>query len=172
MRRAIARRDDGAVAVEFALVFPLATLMLAFLAAVGLNVFWSALAENAARSAARYASVPNTAGHWPKGDATVDTMQSVSSLAAGAYNGILGTPTSVVGSNCHDRGTGDESNCDPSSLAMSAGFQCQHTGDLLTVQVAYHVPGLNGLQGLVNALPGVDVTGLATVTHTVRVRCE
>jgi len=166
------RSEAGAVAVEFALVFPLAVLMLAFISALGLNVFWSALAENAARSAARYASVPNTAGHWPKGDATVDSMQSVSSQAAGAYGGLLGTPVSVVGSNCHARGTGDETNCDPSTLALSAGFQCQHTGDLLTVRVGYHVPGLTGLQGLVNVLPGLDVTGLATVTHTVRVRCE
>lgn len=166
------RDDRGAVAVEFALVFPLAVMMLAFITGIGVWVFWSALADNATRSATRYASVPNTAGHWPKGNASVDGMSSVTDFAGGAYGGLLGTPTTLVGSNCHDRSPGDESNCEPASLGLTAGVQCQHTGDLLTVRVSYHVPGLSGLQSLINAMPGVDLNGLSTVTHTARARCE
>lgn len=170
MTRPVGRRDDrGAVAVEFALVFPLAVVMIGFLTALGLRVFWAALADNATRSAVHYASIANTARHYPKGNATVDGMKSVSSQAGGAYSGVLGSAT-VTGSVCSDP---VEANCDPSVLPLAANFQCDKSGNLITVEVTYQVPGLSGLQGLINAIPGApDVTQLATVTNIATARCE
>jgi Flp pilus assembly protein TadG len=163
VRRRRARHvDRGAVAVEFALVFPLAALLLAFLIAVGLRVFWSALADNVARAAARYAAVANSQGHYPQGNAPVDTMQSVTAHAATAYQGVLGNPQSVTGSDCTSAGTGntDENACD--GLPLTSAFQCTREGDLIAVRVQYHVP-------LIGAL---GLSDFATVTHVARARCE
>jgi hypothetical protein len=169
MRRLSRCEDRGAVAVEFALVFPLAVMMLAFLAAIGMRVLWGSLADNATRAATRYASVPNYAGQYPHSDASSNGMQSVTSTASGAYGGMLGGAT-VMGSVCS---AADESNCEPSVLALNSSFQCDRPGHLVTVQVSYHVPGLSGLQGLINAIPGApDVTALDTVTNVARARCE
>jgi hypothetical protein len=51
------RKDSGAASVEFALVAPLAFLLIFGLLAFGLIQVWSALAQHAAQKAARYATI-------------------------------------------------------------------------------------------------------------------
>ena len=156
-------RDRGAVAVEFALVFPLAIVILAFTTALGLRVFWSSLSDNAARSAARYAAVPFANGTYPTDDQIKDHVKN-------AYGGLLGTPTSVVILNCRSYQPTDESLCETED--NRAPTPPGRAGDLVTVTIKWQVPGIQGMQSLVNAIPGFDVSGFSSVTQTARARRE
>jgi Flp pilus assembly pilin Flp len=176
MRRPPRPRDEGATAVEFALVLPLAVLILAFVTAAGMRVFWAALSDNATRAAAHYASLQNFKGCYPVRDNSVGGLSSVKSNTAGAYGGMLGTPTMTI---TNSGGVTTKALCyggnDYNGATFPSGWErCGREGDVITVTTTYHVPGLSGLQSLVNgaSFGSLNVTGLASVTHTATARCE
>ena len=144
-------RERGAVTVEFALIFPLVALVLGFLIAAGLYELWSGMADYVARDVVRVASMPLSDGTYPQ-------QAALQTRATNDLAGVMGAPTSLALSN------------DPNVPSAQWG-----EGDLVTVTVAFHVPGMGGLTGLVNAIPGlggVDLQGLSTVTRTASVRRE
>jgi Zn-dependent protease len=131
--------DGGAVAVEFAFIFPVAIAILGFAIAAGLYVFWSAMAGDVARDTARYASLPVGSNYHSHGDLVEH--------AEGELGGVLGTPQiSTDGSDVR--------------------------GKSVTVTLTYNVPGVTGMLGLVNAIPGVNLDGLEQVTRSATVRRE
>jgi hypothetical protein len=79
------RKDSGAASVEFALVAPLAFLLIFGLLAFGLIQVWSALAQHAAQQAARYATI-----QCPYGGLTAATVD-LPEVSAGAQIDATGT---------------------------------------------------------------------------------
>lgn len=159
--------QGGAVTVEFALVIPLAILFLGFVLALGLRALWGGLAEDAARSLVRYASIRNAAGTYP-------TRPEIVTRSGTVLGGVLGTPTLTLlevvrASNGSDNVQTGQFATDDVNAAPTEG-----SGDLLKVIVTYRVPGVSILTDLVRNLPGVgfDMTGLSTVTETSSARRE
>ncbi len=72
----IRRRHDGQALVEFALVVPLLTLVLFGIIVLGIGVFFQQQLTNAAREAARYASIHSATAQCPT-VATIDPDQNV-----------------------------------------------------------------------------------------------
>jgi hypothetical protein len=104
----------------------------------------------------------------PFSNGTYPTDADIRQQIKDAYNGVLGTPTSVVILNCRNFQPTNMSNCATEDVRPG------RSGDLVTVTITWDVPGLEGMQGLINAIPGpeLDVTGLSTVTQTARARRE
>lgn len=166
LRGSLRRDDGGAVTVEFALVFPLALLLIGALLSFGLRSLWQAGAGYTARDLARYASIACLGGTvnptYPDMPLTAvtscsgGTPQTLAQRANGELGGWIGTPTSVT------------------SVATN-GTDRPHVGDLVSVTVTYRVPGVTALTGFVNAIPGLgslDLTPLATVSATATARRE
>lgn len=116
------RNDRGAVAIEFALVFPLLLLLIFGSFELGLATQDRALAANAAREGARAASLGGN-------DSDVDA----------AVRSVLGTTAADIAANCS---TSDSESCD---LGTAGGIAT------VTVTITYTgltgwIPGLDHLQ--------------------------
>jgi Flp pilus assembly protein TadG len=160
-------RDDGAVAVEFALVFPLALLLIGFILAAALYAFWSAMSADVTRDAARHESIQLSDGiGYP-------STSALKTYAEGRLGGVLGTPNEVqtvftLCSGPHNK------HCTTETTASGENDNLGQ-GDMAEVTLTYPVPGIGALTGLVNAVPGLgdlNLSGLDHVSHTVQVMLE
>ena len=75
-RRRAAAKEEGATAVEFALIFPLVVLVCFFALYGGLFFFYSAVADHVARTVARQVSIPVGATGTTYPDANPATVVS------------------------------------------------------------------------------------------------
>jgi Flp pilus assembly protein TadG len=132
-------RDDGATAIEVALVLPmfLATVLMTFYG--GLYLYYAAVAEHVARHAVRDATLPMS------GTSTYPTTDQVYATAKSTGGALIPAPTTV-------------------SLASTPYDDPPREGDEVTVTVTYHLPAV---QAVADALwflpkPPTDVTRTAT----------
>lgn len=117
------RRDDGATAVEFALVAPIVFLLIFVVIYTGIYFFYAAVADHVARAVARDASIPSH-GVYP-------TEGQEKALAVHSAGTLLPSPTSVA--------------LAPTPAAAE--------GNELTVTVTYDIPGLSTVGQLLPFLP-------------------
>jgi hypothetical protein len=121
-----AKRDEGATALEFALVFPVVA-MVCFMALYGaMFFFYGAVADHVARSVARQVSIPvgQSGSGYP--DAGAGTVVTDAKNAAG---GLLPDPTTAVATKAPSTGTPKQ-------------------GDFVTVTVTYELPLFSSVPGL------------------------
>jgi Flp pilus assembly protein TadG len=117
------REDEGATALEFALVAPIVLVLVFAVIYAGMYFFYAAVADHVARVVAHDASIPNH--HvYP----STDDERAVAEDAAGS---LLPAPTSVALSPTPSAAEGNE----------------------LTVTVTYDLPGLSAIGGLMPFLP-------------------
>ena len=116
-------KDDGATAVEFALVAPIVLALIFAVVYAGVYFFYAAAADHIARVVARDASIPSH-GAYP----TVGDERTVAENAAGS---LLPSPTTV--------------SLTPTPSAAE--------GNELTVTVTYDIPGLSAIGQLMTFLP-------------------
>lgn len=134
-------RDEGATAVEMALILPLVVAVLFFVLYGALFFYYSAVADHVARSVARQVSVPvgQTGTSYP--DASPGVVVADAKDASGTY---MPTPSSVT------------TTASPVSATPAEG-------DLVTVTVTYQLPVLSGLGHLVPGLSSIaSITRSAT----------
>lgn len=131
---ACARRDEGATAVEFAIVLPV-VLSVCFFALYGaMYFFYGALADHVARSLARQVSIPiaQTGSGYPDGSQATLTADAQSDAGS-----LMPSPTTVT-----------------STSAPATGSPQQ--GDLVTVTVTYKLPVLDQLASLIPGMSAID----------------
>jgi Flp pilus assembly protein TadG len=132
--RNVTRRDEGATALEFAIVFTV-VLAVCFFALYGaMFFFYGAIADHVARSVARQVSIPVAQSGSGYPDATASTVVSDAKAAAGS---LLPNPTSAV-----------------ATASPSTGTPAQ--GDLVTVTVTYKLPVLSNLASVIPGLSAID----------------
>jgi Flp pilus assembly protein TadG len=126
VHRDAARRDEGATALEFALVFPVVALV-CFTALYGaLYFYYSAMADHVARSVARQVSIPVGQSGSAYPDANPATVMADAKKAAGT---LIPDPTTAVATPKPSTGTPKQ-------------------GDFVTVTVTYKLPLFSSLPGL------------------------
>jgi Flp pilus assembly protein TadG len=134
-------RDEGATAVEMALILPVVFTVVFFTLYGAMFVYYSAIADHVAQKVAREVSIPtgSTGSSYP--DAVHGLVSGDVSSAAG---GLIPTPQGWSTTSLPSTGEPQE-------------------GDLVTVSVTYHLPVLSQLSSLVPGLTGIDsVTRSAT----------
>lgn len=117
------RKDDGATALEFALVAPILFVLIFVVLYAGMYYFYAAVADHVARAVARDASIPSHGVYPSEAD-----EQAVAESTAGT---LLPSPTSVGLSSTPRPAEGSE----------------------LTVTVTYDIPGLSAVGRLLPFLP-------------------
>lgn len=110
-------RDDGATAVEFALVFPVLAAIVLMTIYGALYVFYAAVAEHVARVAVRDASLPVA------GTSTYPTPTDVAATAANTGGSLIPNPTSIT-------------------IASNPANNPPLEGDEVTVTVTYDLPAV------------------------------
>jgi hypothetical protein len=123
--RARLNSDEGATALEFALVFPVVAVTCLMALYGALFFFYGAIADHVARSVARQVSIPVGQSGSAYPDASAATVVTDAKNAAGS---LLPDPTSAV------------------STGSPAGAPKQ--GDFVTVTVTYKLPLFSSLPGL------------------------
>ena len=123
-RRRAAAKEEGATAVEFALIFPLVVLVCFFALYCGLFFFYSAVADHVARTVARQVSIPVGATGTTYPDANPATVVSDAKSAAGS---LIPNPSAAI--------------------ATSSPTGTPSAGDLVTVSVTYKLPVISGFPG-------------------------
>lgn len=121
MRRT--RKDEGATAVEFAIVAPVVFVAIFAVVYAGIYFFYAAVADHIARVVAHDAVLPSHGVYPNVGDETA--------LAKSTAGSLLPDPTSV--------------SLSPTTTAAE--------GNELTVTVTYDIPGLATVKGLLPFLP-------------------
>lgn len=116
-------KDEGATALEFALVAPILLVLMFVVVYAGIYFFYAAVADHVARAVARDASIPSH-GVYP----TEADEKAVAESTAGS---LLPSPTSVGLSSIPRQAEGNE----------------------LTVTVTYDIPGLSAVGSLLPFLP-------------------
>jgi len=143
-------RQRGAVALEFALVFPVALTVLAAIIYLGLQATYSGLAEHGVRNAARFGGIKSLASGTYPTDAQIRTVGA-------KVDALLGTPLSVtVARKAGSAGTVD-------CVLSGPGKRCGD-GDVITVTATYDA----GALGAIAAVPGFPGGGTITRTATAR----
>lgn len=152
MRRRARRDDRGATTVEAALVIPVALLLFIGIMIFGLRMVYSGLAEHAASTALREATIREGGDYLTQADlaAKVEQMRAVE---------LLGSPS------CSDF---TEADCSPVELNTAVDGP-KHQGTAITVTVHYEVPVL---KTVVQLWPFGGFERLATVERTVEGRLE
>jgi Flp pilus assembly protein TadG len=135
------QQDAGAVAVEFALVFPVFLAIVGFMLAVGLRAIYVALAEHEVREAAREASIRTTSSPVSPYPDQVDRT-ALCADAAPPIGGVRYTPAS---------------DCSVVNLPATSS---PGEGDVVTVTVTWRLPMLESFFGWV---PGTSLDALATI---------
>lgn len=143
VRRRQGRREDGAVAVEFALIFPLLAIMVFGIMQYGIYFFSMQAGSSAARDAARRASV----GDMPT--CTSGTDPFVPYVKSRVGNAAFGNTITVKRSYAKASGN------------TGSGVEI---GDIVTVQVAFDSLNLH--------LPFITVLGNTTVGVKADTRVE
>lgn len=119
------KKDEGATALEFALVFPVVAFV-CFMALYGAMFFYyGAVADHVARSVARQVSIPVGQSGSAYPDATAGTIATNAKKAAG---GLLPNPTSATATRAPATGTPKQ-------------------GDFVTVTVTYKLPLFSSIPG-------------------------
>jgi Flp pilus assembly protein TadG len=131
--RAAARRDDGATAVEFAIVLPVVLAVMFFALYGALFFFYSAIADHVSRTVVRQVSIP-ISGNSDYPDLHSGMVAADAKSAAGT---LLPDPTSVTTSSQSATGTPQQ-------------------GDFVTVTVTYKLPVLDQLASLVPGISAID----------------
>ena len=146
MRRR-SRDDRGATAVEFALVVPLALLLIGSIVTFALHMTYSALADHAARVALKKAVIRTSAGYPTE----AQVRQTAADLFAA---GLLGSPTDL-------------------DMTRGGGTAPVGQGDTVTIRVTYDLPAVRSAAGLVPFAGLRDrLVDLATVSRTAEGRAE
>jgi len=132
--RARLRRDEGATAVEFALVLPLVVGVVFFALYGAMFFYYSAVADHVARTVARHVSIPvgETDSGYP--DANPANVAADARSAAGT---LIPDPTSAVATSLPLRSAPKE-------------------GDFVRVTVTYKLPLLSDLASVVPGLSSFD----------------
>jgi Flp pilus assembly protein TadG len=122
-------RDEGATALEFAIVLPVVLAVMFFALYGAMFFFYGAVADHVARTVARQVSIPvgETGSGYP--DANSATVVNDAKSAAGS---LLPDPKS----------------------AIATGTQTE--GDFVTVTVTYNLPVLSQLASLVPGVSAID----------------
>lgn len=144
-------RQRGAVSLEFALVFPVAMLLLGGIIYLGLYATYSGLAEHGVRQAARFGGIKSLASGTYPTDAEVRTIGA-------KVDPLLGTPLSVAVSRTAGAGT-SALPC----VVSGAGRRCGD-GDVITVTATYDAGALSAIA----AVPGLPGSGTITRSATAR----
>lgn len=139
------RGDDGATAVEVALVLPLLLMLLGGILVFGLRMTYGALATHTAEVGLRDATLRTSAGYPSESDVR-DGVEAM------AITDLLGDPDSVT-------------------LAVTSTTTRKRQGDRVTVTVAYDVPAVRAAAGIVPFLSST-LESLATIEQTVDGRLE
>lgn len=130
------RKDDGATAVEFAIVAPILFLTIFAVIYAGMYFFYAAVADHIARVVARDASIPSHGSYPSASDETA--------LASNTAGTLLPAPTSI--------------SLTPTPTAAE--------GNELTVTVTYDIPGLTTIEGLLPFMPATGhLTRTVTVRY-------
>jgi Flp pilus assembly protein TadG len=135
--RAAARRDDGATALEFAIVLPVVLTVVFFALYGALYFFYGAIADHVARSVARQVSIPVAQGGGDCPTYPDSNQATVTADAKSAAGTLIPDPTSVV----------------PTSLP-TATKPCE--GDFVTITVTYKLPVLDQLASMIPGLSAID----------------
>ena len=143
MRRPARLSDDGATAIEFALVFPVLLAVVLMTLYGGLYLYYAAVAEHVARDAVRDASVPIS------GTSTYPSDSDVRDFAVHSGGTLVPTPTSV-------------------SVSSAPGGAPAREGDEVTVQVSYDLPAVAAVAKALWFLPAPSTS----VTRTASARRE
>jgi Flp pilus assembly protein TadG len=145
-RRRALHGDEGATAVEFALVLPVFLAVVFFALYGSMYFFYGAVADHVARSVVREVAVPDSSGQYVSTNAA-----SIKSDAKSAAGSLLPDPQCAVSTvNAQAPATDSATECpSPSSTSI-------HPGDLVTVTVIYHLPLFNQLAGFI---PGMSAVG-------------
>jgi Flp pilus assembly protein TadG len=134
LARNAAGRDEGATALEFAIVLPV-LLAVCFFALYGaMFFFYGALADHVARTVARQVSIPIAQSGSGYPDASAATVVADAKSAVGS---LMPNPTSAVAASSPATGTPAQ-------------------GDLVTVTVTYKLPLLSNLATVVPGLSAID----------------
>jgi Flp pilus assembly protein TadG len=138
------RRDEGATAVEVAIVLPVVLAFVGMILFGALYGLFSSTTDNVARRAARYA----TTRTGSSASAPYPTAAQVSSFVAGRTPGFMGTPQVATTSTGTDEGS------------------------IVTVSVTFpEMPELRAV-GSFMALVGVDVRSASTISRSASGRRE
>ncbi|HWC35574.1 MAG TPA: TadE family protein [Mycobacteriales bacterium] len=128
------RRDEGATAVELAIVLPVVVAVCFFALYGAMFFFYGAVADHVARSVARQVSIPTGQSGSAYPDASAATVLSDAKSAA---SGLLPDPTSAA--------------------ATSSGHGATPVqGDLVTVTVTYKLPLLSNLATVIPGLSSIS----------------
>lgn len=132
-------RDDGATAIEVALILPvfLATVLMTFYG--GLYLYYAAVAEHVARHAVRDATLPVS------GTSTYPSTGQVYNDAKSTGSALIPAPTSV-------------------SLASTPSSGDPREGDEVTVTVTYQLPAVQSVANMLWFLPKPRTTVTRTAT--------
>lgn len=140
----VLRNDRGATAVEFALVAPVALFLIGAVLVFGFYGVFNAIAQNAVREAARFASVPS------------DPFAAIYPDDGAVYAHLVSEAPSVMGA--------------PTSFTVTrVGGSVPGNGDIVTVTATFDTPVLDALEGL---LQGAGLGGLTEITRTASARME
>jgi Flp pilus assembly protein TadG len=138
--RAAARRDEGATALEFAIVLPVVLSVMFFALYGAMFFFYGAIADHVARTVSRVVSIPVT-GNSAYPDVNCQSGQTCPAITAAAEKAagsLLPNPTDAV-----------------VTWAPSNG-QAPEQGDLVTVTVTYKLPLLDQLASVIPGLSAID----------------
>ncbi|HEX3705355.1 MAG TPA: TadE/TadG family type IV pilus assembly protein [Mycobacteriales bacterium] len=124
-RAARTRKEDGATAVEFALVLPVLVTTIFFALYGGLYFYYGAMADHVARTVARQVSIPvgQTGSAYP--DANAATVVADAKAAAGT---LIPNPSTATATSLPATSSPEE-------------------GDMVTVTVTYKLPVLDLMPG-------------------------
>jgi Flp pilus assembly protein TadG len=132
-RHAGSRRDEGATAVEFAIVLPVVLSVMFFALYGAMYFFYGAIADHVARTVVRQVSIP-ISGNSNYPDQHSGMVTADVEAAAGT---LLPNPTNVTTSSQPSTGTPAE-------------------GDFVTVTVTYKLPLLDQLASVIPGLSAID----------------
>ncbi|HVW80083.1 MAG TPA: TadE/TadG family type IV pilus assembly protein [Mycobacteriales bacterium] len=137
---AAARRDEGATALEFAIVLPVVLSVVFFALYGAMYFFYGAVADHVARTVVREVSIPVTGNsNYPDIDCqSGSTCTAVTADANSAAGSLLPNPSSAVPTWNPDNG------------------QPPQQGDLVTVTVTYKLPLLDQLASVIPGLSAID----------------
>lgn len=135
--------DDGATAVEFALVLPVLLAVVLMTLYGGLYLYYAAVAEHVARVAARDATLPVS------GTSTYPSDSQISTTAKSTGHSLIPDPTAV-------------------SVTSTPANDPPREGDEVTVSVTYELPAVRAVARALWFLPAPT----ASITRTATERRE
>jgi Flp pilus assembly protein TadG len=132
-RRGSWRRDEGATALEFAIVLPVVLAVVFFALYGAMYFFYGAIADHVARTVVRQVSIP-ISGNTDYPDLHSGMVLADAKAAAGT---LIPNPTTVTTSSLPSIGAPAE-------------------GDFVTVTVTYKLPVLDQLASMIPGMSSID----------------